>query len=496
MTLTIACGGFLHETNTFVPAVTPWARFTEAGAWPGYQRGPSIRDTFARYNLALPGFMLVAEAAGHRAVPLAWSMAQPSGRVADQAFERMSAVLIDGIVETQPDMVFLELHGAMCTETIDDAEGELLRRVRAVVGPDVPVLVSLDLHANVTALMVESASFMSAYRTYPHVDWLETGRRCARWIDAVRHWGPRPARAFRQIPFLIPIASGCTLIEPMKGLYALLGRIEAETGVHLSLCPGFPSADMADMGASVVGYGGSQAQVDAAVDRLTRAVIMAEAAFSEHRARPVEEALDEAIRRSGGARRPVLIADTQDNPGAGSSSRTTGFLKALLARRIPSLVAIAHEPGIAAAAHAAGVGASVTVTFAADGDGPGEEPVAVTAQVIALSDGHFTGTGPMVGGQPIAMGRSCWLRIGAVDVVVGSVRQQPHCVAVVTHLGVDIARYPIIVLKSSVHFRGDWQPKADSVVVGAAPGFAIDDTGAIAYARLRPGVRRRPMANS
>ncbi|MEI8145118.1 MAG: M81 family metallopeptidase [Alphaproteobacteria bacterium] len=496
MPLRIAIGGFLHETNTFVPPVTPWARFVEPGAWPGFVRGPEMLPRIEPYNIACAGFMAVARASGHEVLPLAWCMAQPSGRVADEAFERVSAIFLERIDALKPDVVFLELHGAMCTETIDDAEGELQRRVRALVGPDVPILVSLDLHANVTALMVETASFMSAYRTYPHIDWLDTGARCARWLDAVRAWGPRPPRAFRQIPFLIPIASGCSTIEPMKGLYGLLETIERETGVHLSLCPGFPSADIYDSGASVCGYGANQAIVDQAVDRLTQAVIKAEPEFLEHRARPLLDALDEADKRASGATKPILIADSQDNPGGGGSSATTGFLQAMIARSAKrALLALVHEPEIAAAAHAAGIGSTITATFGAGIEGPGQEPVTTQAQVIALSDGRFLGTGPMVGGQPIVMGPSAWLRIGGIDVIVNSVRQQPHCVATVTHLGVDISTYAVIVLKSSVHFRGDWQPYSASVLVGAAPGSLLDDTGIIPYERLRPTVRRRPMSN-
>ena len=257
----IACGGFMHETNTFVPEPTGWDRFTQEGAWPGFTRGSEILTKFRPFNIAIAGFMDVAEKAGHTIVPLSWSFAQPSGKVADSVFERASAYLLADIADTAPDAVFLELHGAMATETIEDAEGELLARVRRLVGPDMTVVASLDLHANVTTKMVDNASFMSAYRTYPHIDWLQTGQRVAQWVDRVTAWGPQPARAFRQIPFLIPIASGCSMIEPMKGLYALLAEIEAETGAHLSLCPGFPSADIFDMGATVIGYGADQKTV-------------------------------------------------------------------------------------------------------------------------------------------------------------------------------------------------------------------------------------------
>lgn len=370
----IACGGFMHETNTFIPETTPWEMFTLDGAWPGFTRGPGLFERFRPFNVALAGFAREAEKSGHTLLPLSWSFAQPSGRVQDAVFERAASYLLADLADAAPDAVFLELHGAMTTETIEDAEGELLARVRRLVGPDIPVAASLDHHANVTQKMVDNASFLSAYRTYPHIDWLETGQRVAEWFDRLLAWGPRPARAFRQMPFLVPTAAGCTMIEPMKGLYDLLRRIEAETGVHLSLCPGFPPADIHDMGATVVGYGASQREVDAAVDRLTRAVIEAEPAFLENLAKPEAEAVTIAFARAAHADKPVLLADTQDNAGSGCPSRTTGFLKAMMARGArKTLMVMHHEPAMALQAAQAGVGKTIEVTFAAGGGGPGEK---------------------------------------------------------------------------------------------------------------------------
>jgi microcystin degradation protein MlrC len=493
----IACGGFMHETNTFVPEVTPWQRFNEASQWPGFKRGPDLLPGLRQYNIAIAGFVDVAAEAGHTILPLSWSFAQPSGRVADSVFERAVSYLLADIADAGPDAVFLELHGAMTTETIEDAEGELLARVRRLIGPTMPLVVSLDLHANVTQTMVDNASFMSAYRTYPHIDWLQTGERVAQWFDRVLSWGAHPARAFRQLPFLIPIASGCSMIEPMQGHYRRLVEIEQRTGVHLSLCPGFPAADIYDAGPTVIGYGPTQAAVDAAVDELFAAVMASEAAFLEHRAKPEAEALDRAYARAADAAKPVIVADTQDNPGAGGSSMTTGFLQALMARKVAqTLVVLMWQPQIAEAAHQAGVGASIDVVFAAAGTGPGETPLPATVTVMAVSDGRFAGTGAMVGGQPINLGPAAWLRCGGIDIVIGSVRQQAHCTAIASHLGIDIAAYRVILLKSSVHFRADWQPYADSIVVGASPGSALDDTGLMPFEHLRPTVRRRPMANS
>ncbi|HSP26736.1 MAG TPA: M81 family metallopeptidase, partial [Saliniramus sp.] len=171
----IAAGGFLHETNTFVTRPTPWGDFTEGGPWPVMTAGEAIFPTFEGLNLGISHFIARAKERGHEILPLAWSCAMPGGRVTDDAFERMCALLIDPLRGADVDAVYLELHGAMVTQSHDDGEGEILRRVREVVGPDMPILVSLDLHANVSPEFIARADFVTSYRTYPHNDWGPTG---------------------------------------------------------------------------------------------------------------------------------------------------------------------------------------------------------------------------------------------------------------------------------------------------------------------------------
>src|ERR1043166_2509482 len=271
--LRIAVGGFLHESATFVDRPTTWEDFARTGPWPGACEGQAMLDTLDGLNIGISGFIDEARSAGHTIVPVAWGMAQPAGPVTAHAFERMSATLVDGYRRSGADVIFVELHGAMVADEFDDAEGELLRRIRAVAGPDVPIVGTLDLHVNMSDLMVATTNLLSAYRTYPHVDWGETGRRVARWLDRALAWGPRPGKAMRRMPFLIPVTAGCSLISPAKELYETLEAIEAETGVHLNFTPGFPPADIVDCGPAVFGSGADQPAVQRAVDRLAHAVI-------------------------------------------------------------------------------------------------------------------------------------------------------------------------------------------------------------------------------
>src|SRR4051795_2282547 len=373
MPLRIAVGGFLHESATFVDTPTTWDDFARTGAWPGACEGEAMLQTLAGLNLATSHFVDEARRAGHTIVPTIWTMAQPAGPVTAQAFERVSATLIEGYRRSGADVIFAELHGAMVADGYDDAEGELLRRIRAVVGPDVPIVGTLDLHVNMSDAMLEKANLLSAYRTYPHVDWGETGARVARWLDRVLSWGRRPAKAMRRIPFLVPVTAGCSMISPARELYELLEAIEAETGVHLSFTPGFPPADIADCGPAVFGYGSDRATVQGAVDRLADAVDAAEGAFAAQRVQPVREAVANAIRIAKTAQKPVVLADSQDNPGAGSPSNTTGIIAELLAQGAEgAIVGIVHDPETASAAHAAGVGAILNAPIGGGLSGDGQ----------------------------------------------------------------------------------------------------------------------------
>lgn len=487
----IAVGGFMHETNTFVPNPTTWDDFVRAGPWPTVTEGDAILSVFRNINLALAYFMEGAERAGHVMVPLAWACAQPAGRVTDDAFERMAQKIVGGIRAARPDAVFLELHGAMVTESHDDGEVELLRRVRAAVGSGVPILVSLDLHANLSPEAIELADFISSYRTYPHVDWGASGARCAEWLDRVCAW-TRPARAFRQLPFLIPITTGCTYVEPSKGLYEQLKTIEAKHGVHLSLNMGFPPADIPDVGPSLTAYGPDQAAVDAAANTLHAALLAAEAEFAAHQPLPVAEAVAEARRIARTAARPIVLADTQDNPGAGAPSNTTGLIAELLAQRAErAVVGIVHDVQAAEAAHARGVG-GVLDRLGGGREGPGQEPLPGPWRIAAVSDGTFTGSGPMLRAPETRMGPTALLQQNGVEVLVACIRQQPVHREVFTHLGVDLNARSIIGVKSSAHFRSGYQELAEKVIVCLAPGVNIEDPAHFHFTKIRPGVRLRP----
>lgn len=490
----IAVGGLHHETNSFAPQPATYERFVEADGWPPLSRGPAIFENTAGANLAIAGFIDAARAQGHELVPLLWANACPSGPVTRDAYERLVGDLLADLRQALPvDALFLDLHGAMVTEHLEDGEGTLLRRIRELA-PELPVVCALDLHANVSDAMVRHADALLAYRTYPHIDLAETGARCLPLLEERLRRG-RFAAFHRKGDYLIPLPWQCTSIEPARGLYALLADLERAHGVSLSLCLGFPAADTSCCGPSVLAFGHDAERVRRAGEELARGLAEAEPGFAGKLWRP-DEAVAYALQHASS--RPIVIADTQDNPGGGGTSDTTGLLWELIRQQAPdAALALLCDPEAARAAHAAGTGAVLSGMPLGGRHSPeGVLPVVADWRVERLGDGRFVATGPMYRGNRVDIGPSALLRpesAPGVAVLVSSRRLQAADRAIFHHLGLVPEQRGILVLKSSVHFRADFEPIASEILVAQAPGFVTVDPRNLPFTRLPRHIRRAPM---
>jgi microcystin degradation protein MlrC len=479
----IAVGGFQHETNTFAPQPATFADFEAPDAWPGLVKGADVFDAVAGINLPAAGFIDAARSSGHQLVPLTWCSATPSGRVTRDAYERISALLLDDLqAQRNIDAVYLDLHGAMVAEHIDDGDGELLRRVRALVGGDVRVIASLDYHANVSPLMIDSADALIAFRSYPHVDMSEAGVRSMRCLSEIHQ--QRLTARFQPLPFLIPLTSQCTLVEPMASLIAEVVRIESPPIRSLSFTPGFPAADVAECGPVVFGYGTDGEQLASAVDRIAAMATSREPQFALE-IHSIEAALQVLAQVPAARGRPIILADTQDNPGGGGTADTTSLLKALHARRIESVLAgVLCDPLAAARAHDAGVGASLELDLGGRCGG-GETPFSGRFCVESLGDGKFEATGPFYLGSRMNLGAMALLRIGELHIAVASRKQQAADQAMFRHLRVEPRDFAVLALKSSVHFRADFGALANRILVVDAPGANIADPARLAFTKMQ-----------
>ena len=487
----IAIGGFLHESHSFAPRPTRYEDFVRPGGFPPLQIGAGLIDNVRGTSVPIAGAI---EAAGNATlVPLAWCFANPAGPVQDEAFERIAALICGGLSraldEAALDGVYLDLHGAGVCDSFPDMEGELLRRVRRVVGA-VPIAISLDPHANVTAEMVALSDIIVPFRTYPHVDMRAAGARAMTLLRERILRGRPWAKSFRALDFWMPLGSQCTLMEPMQGVMAERAALSRDV-VELAFCFGFPYADFPGCGVSIASFADSQAQADAAADALRAFIDAREAEFSLDVV-PAADAVAQACAAPGAAQGagPVVIADTQDNPGGGGHGDTTGLLAELIRQCAEGAVlCLINDADSARACHDAGEGATLALSLGGKSDGA---PLAVTARIERLTDGVFTLTGPMGAGNPADLGPCALIDCEGVRVIVVSRKMQALDQAIMRHIGVEPAACRIIALKSSVHFRADFAPIAGQIIVAIAPGPVVADPATLTFSHVRPGLRLRP----
>ncbi|HEY1933099.1 MAG TPA: M81 family metallopeptidase [Acetobacteraceae bacterium] len=496
MTRRIAIGGFLHESHSFAPRPTTYADFVHPGGFPPLQQGDGLLDALRPTSVPSAGAIAVAESAGVTLVPLAWCFANPAGPVQDEAFERIAAVIcarLSAALDAAPlDGIYLDLHGAAVVESFPDAESELLRRVRAIAGPDLPLTISLDPHANLTARMVALTDIAVPFRTYPHIDMKAAGGRAMHLLLQRIERGTPWARAFRTFDFWIPLGSQCTLLPPMQEIMAERTSLAERMDVaELAFCFGFPYADFYGCGVACAAFADTQAKADAAADAFVAHVAAREALFVQDTL-PAAEAVAEAKRLAARADKPIVLADTQDNPGGGGHGDTTELLAELVRQGATgALLCLINDAESAAACHAAGEGATVSLSLGGKSDGM---PFACTARAVTLADGQFTLTGPMGAGNPGNLGPSALIDIDGVRVVVVSQKMQALDQAIIRHFGIEPSSCPILALKSSVHFRADFAPIAEQIIVAIAPGPVVADPAVLNFRHVRADVRRRPRA--
>ena len=405
----IAVAGFQHETNSFSPVPTSLKDFQRPGGWPGLTEFSAVIGTFSGVNIPIGGCI---DRIRDRAeiAPILWTSAEPGYLVQTEAFETISGKILDGLAAAMPlDGIYFDLHGAMITEDHEDGEGELLARVRNLLGPDVPIAISLDLHANVTSEMVTHADATTIFRTYPHLDMAETGARAADLLLEIVESGRRPHTAFRKLPYMIPLHAQHTKAEPVQDLYGGLPRNGSCVSGNSEIAMGFPPGDIGMCGPALIATNYARHAAESATDDLLRRFLAVETEFPVELTTPTA-AIKTAI-ETGRPGRPVVLADVQDNSGAGASSDTTGLLNELVSSgaRNAALGAIC-DPGFVAMAHRAGVGAEIHASLGGKTGGPENPSFEGRFVVTSLGDGAFDWRGEMMKGVRASLGPTAAVR--------------------------------------------------------------------------------------
>ncbi|WP_353144201.1 M81 family metallopeptidase [Paracoccus sp. (in: a-proteobacteria)] len=469
-----------HETNTFSPVKTPLAAF--APKWGGDALA-AARD----YPAALGAFYAFARRIGAEIEVPVVAHAMPSAPVEDEAFGAMAQAILTA-VEKGCDGILLDLHGAMVTRSHDDGEGELLRRVRASA-PGVPTGVALDLHGNITQGMLDHCDVIVGFKTYPHVDMVETGEHVIRMFEPLLAGAPRPAMALSHPPMLAAtLCMNTTTDCAMTDLIALARQAETRPGVQaVSVFGGFPIADLAETGLSIVTVADTPQLAHEVAQELGREAWRrrAEYVYAEE---PLPQSIARAAALADGAA-PVLLLDHGDNCMSGGSCDVMDVLEDLLAAGQDGiLVGPVADPETVAQLFAAGEGAEVQILLGnktpADGLPAPHPPLRLTGRVMALSDGRYRVSGPIYHGQELSMGRAAAFDAGTAQIVICEEPHEPLDLGCFSCLGLDATKARFLHLKSRMYCRPVFEPLAKAVVECASSGVTASNYDLFAFKKL------------
>jgi len=476
-----------HETNTFSPVVTDLARFSGGRERP--LEGEAAVRTFRGTASCLGGFLKVCEEAGAEVVLPVAAGAPPSGPVEDGAFEHIADRIV-AAARAGCDAMMLDLHGAMVTRSYEDGEGELLRRVRSAA-PGMPIAVALDMHANLFDSMVQNATVVTGYHTYPHVDMDSTAERAGRLLLRAVRGEIDPVIAWGNAPMLPHVMRQGTDDSPNRELQARAREMERDGALAASLFTGFPHADIPNAGLSAVAVAdGDRGRAEAWRDELLARAWQARESFV-YRTEPLEQSVARA--KELGARnpgKPVILLDHYDNTASGGTMDTTEVLAEILRQGLEDVAAFGiFDPEAVERMAVVGAGSEVTVSLGGKMPMPAlreqSRPVEVTGRVKRIADGRFPATVAMSRGLTMNMGTTAVLSTGPVDIVVISRHVEPFDPGCFTSVGIDPTRRRFLMLKSRVHYRVGFRGMASEVVECAGRGVCTSDYSELAFRRVR-----------
>lgn len=463
--LKVAIGGVVHETNTFsnVPSTLDLFQSWE------WDHGEVILSRNRKVRNFLGGMVDRAEELGIELLPTFSTFAYPAGTITHETYERMKNELLEGLrLAKDADAICLALHGAGVAEGVDDLEGDLLAAVRGVVGYDIPLVVTLDLHANMTPKMVEEADALLGVHLYPHVDCYERGLEAIDVASKMVAGEWKPTMHLTRLPLLIPTSA--THHFPANEINEACWAWEKEENViDCAFFHGFPYTDIPELGVAVLTVTNNDSELARKVSEDVAKLVWQHRDDFELIMPTPADGIAQALATEG---MPIVINETSDNPGGGTPGDGTHLLRAMLdAQLTNACFGYMYDPEVVQQAFAAGVGATLEISLGGKTDHLHGEPLEVTAYVKALTDGKFVATTPMGQGARIDYGKSVRLQIGGVDVLVCSVKSQVLDEQIFQLHGIDVTRYKIVALKSSTHFRAAFEPISAKVITVDSPGL-------------------------
>ena len=471
----VFCAGLGTETNTFAPMPTSLAAFQERDYYPAGTHPDSV--TFAGAPL------YVVRQQGREA---GWSLAeglvasaQPGGITTRAAYETLRDQILADLRAALPvDMVLLGLHGAMVADGYDDCEGDILARVRELVGPSVTVGAELDPHAHLTPLMVESATVLVLFKEYPHTDIRERAEDLLALCLDAQAGRTRPVAALVDCQMIVPMH---TTREPARGFVNRMKALEGRDGIlSVSAAQGFATGDVPEMGTKVLVYADGNADAAQTLARTLADELIAVREQLMVPYRSVDEALDEALAFDGG---PVVLADRPDNPGSGAPGDATFVLQRVLERGLTNVaLGPMWDPVAARIAFDAGVGAELDLRIGGKVGPLSGDPIDLRCTVKAIH-AELVMTG--LSGAPAPMGDCALVETQGIQIVLTSVRNQAINTDLFSQLGCDLSAKKIVVVKSAQHFHASFSKVARHIIYVGGKGVATPDWKTLTYRNIR-----------
>jgi len=479
-----------HETNTFSPVPTPVSDFGRIGPTDGPAFGDEALRVYRDTNNPVAAYIDLAEAANAEIIFPVAANAHPSApapdAIIDLCVERICNAVAGGC-----DALFLDLHGAMVTQGYDDGEGLLLRRIRETA-PDLPIAVALDFHTNLTAEIVDNATVITGYRTYPHIDMYETGDRAGRTLLRAMKGEIDPVMVWHSLPVMPHMNKHAPSMQPMKDMMAKAIAAESNGSVlNASIFGCFPLADIPHVGLSALVVGDRNSDQ---AERLLYDILNEGWERREEFIYPVEPIADSIGQAATLADEPgdgpVILADHGENTGSGGSQDVMAVLGEVMRQGLSNVAAGPFcDPETVQTLIDAGIGATVTVQLGGKTDTPSMglkgEPLEVTGVVRRITDGAFTVTGPMFTGVKMNIGRCVVLDTGNIEIVVSEGRYEPFDTGCFTHAGIDPTKKSYVLIKSRQHFRAGFEPMAKDIVLVSGPGCCSSDYSLFPWKNIR-----------
>ncbi len=461
---TLAIGGIMHESNTFSETPTDFAAFSQVHA-------SNIRKVWGEAHHEIGGFIQGATEYGYTAYPMFMTSATPAGRVTDDAFDRFTEMLIQHLkAAPKYEGLLLALHGALVVESYPDGDGEILRRLREVLGRDLPIVVTLDQHANVSEQMVAESTALVIYKTTPHIDQRQRGLQAAELMMRILQDGITPTQALVKPPMLLNILYHNTNVPPMEPILTVAKQLETRPEVLVAnVALGYPYADVHEVGPAFVVVTDDNPQLaQAEADQLSDML------WGIHEQLTIDlpdaaQAVEQAIQSE---QHPVILVEMGDNIGGGSPGDSTFVLSELQRQGASGFVVVLCDPEGVQSCIQVGVGGDVALNVGGKADTLHGDPVAIQGKVRLIHDGRYEETQPRHGGQRYHdQGLTVVVAVGDSLVVLTSRRQTPFSLQQLLSLGINPSEMRMIVVKAAVAYRAAYESIAGQIIEVDTPGL-------------------------